>query len=45
VAKEAAVAAGVAAVGTALSELAPEQKGSKSQTPNETEPKQEKSTR
>jgi hypothetical protein len=45
VAKKAAVAAGMAAVGTALSELAPEQKGSESETPNETEPKHERSRR
>ena len=38
VAKQAAVAAGLAAVGTALTELAPEQKGSETST--ETEPKQ-----
>jgi hypothetical protein len=45
VAKKAAVAAGLAAVGTALSELAPEQKGSESEAPNETETKHERSRR
>jgi ferric-dicitrate binding protein FerR (iron transport regulator) len=44
VAKKAAVAAGLAAVGTALSELAPEQKGSE-ETSTETEPKQGSTSR
>jgi hypothetical protein len=39
VAKKAAVAAGLAAVGTALRELAPEQKGSERETPDDTESK------
>ena len=39
VAKKAAVAAGLAAVGTALSELAPEQKGSETETSNENKSK------
>jgi hypothetical protein len=39
VAKKAAIAAGLAAVGTALTELAPEKKGSERETSNETEPR------
>jgi hypothetical protein len=45
VAKKAAVAAGLAAVGTALSELAPEQEGSQTETSNENKSKQSTSNR